>query len=557
MVDPFALVTALGAPDPFTVVTSLQPSAIGGGSTWLSNQHYNGNKFAGSFGPTKIFTLDYWELRTRSAQLFTENLYARGLIRRLVGDEIGTGLTPELEPATILLDGIDEETADKWSETTEARFEIYAEARRLVDYEGEHTFAELQAAARMESLIEGDVLVVLKEDRRTRLPQVQLIQGERVRSPMKAPPAGTTVVHGVHLDRRGRVLGFYVTRLDEPLETDYLPAYGPRTGKRIAWLVYGTERRTDAVRGTPMLGIVLSSLKELDRFRDSEQRAANANSVVAMWIEKTVAQPGTRPLGGGATRNLSYETTEPDRTFNTSEQYPGIALQELGVGEKPHSFDTKRPSMGYAAFEDAILSSIAWANNVPPEILALRFGNNYSASKAAISEFKGHVSRVRKSFGGAFCQRVLCEWLIAEVLNGQVEAPGLLEAWRDPRKYAEFGAWTRSTWGGPVKPSIELWRDVKAYTQAIEAKLCSRDRASKDMFGQRWSRVAARLAKEEKIIDVLFTVVEPEPVPGMPAVPPQVLPPGTKKAVLALVRGELEDLELDADIDAEPAGGAS
>ena len=54
---------------------------------------YDGEKFAGGFGITDIFTTDYWTLRRRSAQLFKENLYAKGLIRRLITNEITTART--------------------------------------------------------------------------------------------------------------------------------------------------------------------------------------------------------------------------------------------------------------------------------------------------------------------------------------------------------------------------------------------------------------------------------------------------------------------------------
>jgi hypothetical protein len=61
-------------------------------SAWFE-ESLTGDKFAGGFGATKVFTPDYWTLRQRSEQLFHENLYARGLIRRLVTNEINTGLT--------------------------------------------------------------------------------------------------------------------------------------------------------------------------------------------------------------------------------------------------------------------------------------------------------------------------------------------------------------------------------------------------------------------------------------------------------------------------------
>src|SRR5678815_4353827 len=52
----------------------------------------HGEKFPGGLGPVEIVWTDYWSLRARSSELFERNLYARGLIRRMVTNEINTCL---------------------------------------------------------------------------------------------------------------------------------------------------------------------------------------------------------------------------------------------------------------------------------------------------------------------------------------------------------------------------------------------------------------------------------------------------------------------------------
>ncbi len=82
-----------------------------GAAQVLSN--FDGDKFPGGFGPTQLFTADYWTLRERSSQLFTENLYARGLIRRLITNEINTGLTPEATPDEQIIGVAEDSLADR------------------------------------------------------------------------------------------------------------------------------------------------------------------------------------------------------------------------------------------------------------------------------------------------------------------------------------------------------------------------------------------------------------------------------------------------------------
>ena len=76
---------------------NIEVSSLGGYSS-ARQSYYDGEKFYGGFGETQLFTMDYWTLRARSNQIFTENLYARGIVHRLVTNEINTGLAPDSNP---------------------------------------------------------------------------------------------------------------------------------------------------------------------------------------------------------------------------------------------------------------------------------------------------------------------------------------------------------------------------------------------------------------------------------------------------------------------------
>jgi lambda family phage portal protein len=531
--------------DPFVVASQLAASATTGGPWWGNIRNWTGSKFPGGFGATNINVPDYWELRARSAQLFSENLYARGLLRRLITNEINIGLTIECEPNAELLDSLSDEEASAWAQDTESRLEVWANNPKLCDYEGRRAFAKLQEDARLEALIEGDIRVVVRMSRRFRVPQIQLIRGGRIHTPLAARISKQNkTIDGVEIDERGRHVGFWVN--DSFGNATKIPAFGERSKRRLAWLVYGPDKRMDQVRGEPMLSLVLQSLRELDRYRDSEQRAAVVNSLLAMFIQKNQDKMGTRPMTAGAVRNTRFSGTGLDsepREFLTAEQWPGMVFEELQQGEEPKSFDTKRPNVNYAVFEEAIIQAIAWASEVPPEILKLAFSNNYSASKAAINEFKAYISKMRRGFGDSFCQPIFVEWLLSETISGRISAPGLLEAWRDPMGFNVFGAWTRSQWGGPVKPSVELKKDIEAYREAIDARLITRDRASKDLFGVRFDTVLRRWEKEEQAVrdmnDRLGISNDPEPIVVPPDDNGDELTTEQEETILELVRGEL------------------
>lgn len=525
----------------------LNAFAYAGQTTPAGYEHsfFDGEKFFGGFGTTQLFNVDYWTLRARSAQLFNENLYAAGLIRRLITNEINTGLTPEATPDEALL-GISEDDINDWTETTENRFAIWAADPTLCDYKGKRTFAAIQRAARMEALISGDVLVVLRNSQRTRLPQVQLIRGDKIQTPYFAQQyetlaPGHEIVHGVEFDPRGREVAFHVMQKDGSFKR--LPAYGARSGRRLAWLVYGTDRRLDEVRGQPLLSLVLQSLKEIDRYRDSVQRKAVINSLLAMFIKKTENKMSTLPLSSGAVRKNTATVTDGDgtaRTFNIQKQMPGLVLEELQQGEEPVGFHSQGTDLNFQAFEEAIIAAIAWANEVPPEILRLAFSNNYSASQAAINEFKIYLNRVWAEFGETFCSPIYQDWLLSEALLQKISAPGLLDAWRDPRKYDIYGAWTLVDWYGSIKPSTDMLKQAKGSELLVENGWSSNARESRTLTGTKFSKNMKRIKRENELkAEAMRPLAEFRAEFGLPQDPEGTADP----------TASVDELELEARIE--------
>ena len=481
-------------------VDILQPMAFGGLSTPPSVlSSFNGDKFSGGFGPTQIFTPDYWTLRERSNQLFQDNLYARGLIRRLITNEINTGLTPEAAPDEAII-GVDDGSLTDWSENVENRFGIWGKNPDVCDWKRQSTFGAIQRAARMEALIAGDVLVVLRRSQRTRLPVVQLISGSLVQTPLGGSQTmrnGHEIKHGVELDANDRQVAYHVRQEDGTSKR--LPAFGEKSGRRLAWLIYGTDKRMDAVRGEPLLSLILQSLKEVDRYRDSVQRKAVMNSLIAMQVTKSDDKPGTLPLQGGAVRRDSATTSNNDGTsqqLNIASYIPGIVIDEMQTGEEIKLLGGQGTDINFGPFEESIIQAVAWANEMPPEILTLAFTNNYSASQAALNEFNIYLHKVWTGFGETFCMPIYIDWLVSETLLQKIVAPGLLQAWRDPAQYDVFGAWISTDWYGSIKPTTDPVKQVKAADLRVAAGYSTRAREARLTTGTKFSKNIKRLKRE-------------------------------------------------------------
>lgn len=470
----------------------------------------DGTKFPGGYGPTDVLLTDYWTLRARSAALFERNIYARGIVRCLVTNEINTGLNLEATPEERLL-GLEEDSLADWSEDVENRFTLWGEDAKLCDHSERMTWGDLQATVRREALIEGDILCVLILDQRTKLPRIKLINGASVQSPMFYTPSagGNEIKHGVEVDANGRHVAYWIRQKDGTSKR--LTAWGEKSGRRLAWLVYGTDKRLDDVRGKPLLALVLQSLREIDRYRDSTQRKAVINSMIALVVTRT--QPGapSRQLtaGGGALKNgvaSAVDNQGKKRGYFEAQHIPGLAMENLEVGEDVKSFGAQGTDEKFGDFEAAIVSAMAWHFRIPPEILRMTFQSNYSASQAAINEFKLGLNLERTNFGSQFCRPVYVEWFVAAVLNGRIVAAGFLEAWRDPAQYDTFGAWLSADWQGQIKPSVDPVKLVRFYREAIAEGMCTRDRASRETTGTKFSKNIKKLARENLAV---FKAFEP------------------------------------------------
>ena len=499
-----ALTEDAAAAQPIVSVDQLKPYAFQGqfSPDPFQASYFDGGKFATGFGPTQMLLVDYFTLRMRSSQLFTENMYARGIIRRLVTNEINVGLTPQTMLDENIL-GMSEDAISEWSASTEMRFMLWGRDPHVCDWKHKDTFGQLQRVARLEALVGGDVLVVLRHSRRTRLQTIQLISGAKVMTPIfenaKKLQKGHRIVHGVEMDRDERVVAYWVKQQDGKFKR--LPTIGVKSGRRIAWLVFGTDKRVDDVRGQPLLALMLQSLKEVDRYRDSAQRQALVNSMIALFVEKSEDKMGSLPIGGGAVRRDTGTITDEDggtRDFNILKYMPGTTIDELQTGEKltPYTHGT---DLDFEAFERVIMQGIAWANEIPPEILTLSFSSNYSASQAALNEFNIYLQLVWTHWGETFCQPIYAEWLLSETLLRNITAPGLVEAWRNPASYEVLGAWMRTAWYGSVKMTTDPVKQVKAAIMRVREGWSTNARESRMLAATQFGQNMKQLERENSM----------------------------------------------------------
>lgn len=465
---------------------------------------FDGDKFPGSFGLTKDFTfVDYYTLRIRSVQLFKENPYARGIIRRLIRNEIAGGLNLDADPHVDYL-GISEEQGTEWTEAVETLYALWASDPIQCDWKHEKQKWEIDEEARQTAIISGDVLQVQRFDRKTLMPIVEYIDGVHIQTPLGYQPRnGNKIVYGVEMDKQGRHVAYHVqTWTGTTFESRRIPVYGERSKRRIAKLIYGSDKLIDDVRGEPLLSAVFYMLKEMDRYRDAELRAAVVNAMLAYFITNENGGPGSRPVTGGAQKAGSVTVTEPqgERKTNFAINRPGVVFEEMNTGEKPESFDTKRPNVNFKAFEAATVDAIAWFVELPPEIARLMFQSNFSASRQANNEFNGYLQVRNKRNGVDFCQPIYENFVIIASIQNLITTPGLREAALANERNT-IKAWTHAEWSGISRPSVDIKKDVDALAKGIEYRITDYDYACRRITGQSFKTVLKKIALQNKLLE--------------------------------------------------------
>lgn len=448
-------------------------------------------------------------LRSRARALFMSAPIATSAIKALRTSVVGRGLHLHVMADHDEL-GISPEEAEKWGQSVEREFAIWAENPASSDILGLHDFYELQQLAFMSWKLSGDAFCLFRQGKDTPLApyklRLQLLEADRVSTPLDfygngIIPYGTTengnkVYDGVEVDKNGAIVAYYIASAyagdSMNIAWTRISKFGGKTGRPNILHLMDAER-PEQLRGVPFIAPVLESIMQLSRYLQSEAVAALMETYLTGYI--TTETPDTPKVGNlttsivGGTEKEGEEEEDNDDRLAELEPEPG-AIHQLLPGEKITFNDPKRPGSQFDPFVRSCATQIGAALEIPADVLLKSYNSSYSASRAALQDFWRMIIMNRDWFASDFCGEVYREWLTEAISTGRIKAPGFFT---DPRKHQ---AWLGHEWNGSAMPHLDPVKEANAMQTMVANGWMTNKQATTHLNGGDWEKNIKELLPE-------------------------------------------------------------
>ena len=361
----------------------------------IVNKKWDGEKTLGELGVIIKNIPDYNRLRLRSYDAYATKDIVRIIASKHFNWTIGSGLKLQLEPNRTYLEsqGIKNFDFEAYKKQVESRFLLYTNSKHC-DYLKEKNLGQLALDFFKAKYLGGDCLCVVRYGKQGI--NVQFIAGEHIQTPFENK-SKNRIEHGVEIDAGGRHIAYHVNTKpksnDSLIEYERIPAYGEKTGKRLAWLIVGEKISPDQVRGVPAISQSLETINKLDRYVESSVTKAEQASNVVYTVNHGKNSTGESPTDDllGKKKGLLKPDNQDSQVLGDglankiANQTSGIAYN-MPIDSELKSFSTDIET-DFGVFYNSIFNILASGQDVPPEVAMQKFSSNYSASRAAINSF--------------------------------------------------------------------------------------------------------------------------------------------------------------------------
>jgi len=435
----------------------------------LFSVSYDGEQTTGGLGAPIKYDLDYQSLRLRSWQSYLTSPITQTIIKKFTMWVVGGGLKLQSEP----IEGLLKESgitigSDEITRSIESRFKIYSK-QKTTDFSEKKTLDQLAKTAYVNSIVGGDVLVVLRYEKGNL--SVQLIDGSNVITPRwgdemdAAEKRNNKIINGVETDSRGRTVAFHVKT--GTMESERVLAKSKSLGKETAFLIYGTEYRISDNRGLPMFSAVLETITKIERYRDAVVDGAEERAKVPYFIEHDILSTGESPMGNNIAKAFNLDNNQEiatDVVGNALADNVAVSMNKqvynMPQGSTMKAIESKGES-NFGSFYSVNVNAVCSTIGIPPDIALSKYDSNYSASRAAIKDWEHTLLVNRKDFSSQFYEKIYEFWLDTEVLKQNIQVTGYINALAKNDNVV-LSAFRNARFVGANVPHIDPLKEVQA-----------------------------------------------------------------------------------------------
>ena len=458
---------------------------------------------------------------------FHDSPEAKAVVGRFVDTVVGEGLKLESTPEAEVL-GITPEEAEKWSKNVERRFNIWAKSKK-VHRSGMLNFYQLQKLYQLSQQRDNDIFVRLyysksSNKKKKTLSNLQLSMID----PNQIPGCGYTSTYtnggrsqdGIKRNDRGEEISYKINVInqDGTSKEVEIPKYGQRSG-RLMMIHSFIPEYAGQQRGYSRLEGILQEFEDITDLKTSKIKKAISQSQISLYTKPSDENDASNPLEdlmngvSGPMNDVSVDnpsdvTGDYDGPLVTWDRIPeaefnvpgGIGVFNLKKGEDLKAFEGNSENEEFKGFIEAYMSYVAASKSMPLEVLLMKFGQNYSASRGALILFWQVVKMFRTEQATDFLNPVFEMWLAEEIAEGRIEAPGF----EDPILRE---AWLSCNWIGSPMPNIDPLKSAKADKEYASMGATTLDRIAREYNGSDGSANRRRLEKEtEELVHMKWTM---------------------------------------------------
>lgn len=456
---------------------------------------------------------DTCAMRRNARAAYHESTAARALVKRETDVVIDCGLKFRSSPNTKIL-GISRQRAQDWADEFNERFDLYMRSK---DATTDNTQTGYQEQRQLFLFLYRDGEYFTRFNRlKDRKDALSILSLQNIDAEMIGGDALVSTIgyndsnfDGIIRDKYGREEAYVVVQRASktkynPYTEPFIPAgisslftsagYEMKTIRAkkngVTQMIHGfIAEYPGQTRGISQIGC---SLQEFHQFTDFsiahiekaiqqasmfvatesegnedavnpfEERLINTSAGVADSIADQIAAIPTEKELEAADANLTYRLMDEA----VIDQPGRIGVFGLPPKQKLKMLQNTAPVTEYPSFVDSFFSYLAAASGQSIETVLMKFGENYSASRATLI-LVWRIARI-------FQQEIVSDgldpwkqaWAEAEIASGRMQAPG----WNVPIMRA---AWLDGRWIGAPMPEINPYDQAKA--NALNASMGATD----------------------------------------------------------------------------------